>query len=285
MSRDNRKKKPASPPPGNPIAKAHPESFLRQGKLRRRDKYLRDPKRFAPRFQRLARALAEVSAATLSHEECESLLEFYVDNERRGENARRLYPQVFKHLKTCTSCQITYEALTDAVSPAASRDFTLPAEPRGELPSLRQTPNPAWSKQIHSPITGGRLGFAFTISPRTVASAFASPQFALLREGGEREESPRGGRLLLADSVALGRRNVDVELRIRSDKPESARLEIFVVSSSPLPEPLRVKLHWNDKQYPAVIEQGHASIDGLSVSGLENAQVRVEFEAGTSPDD
>jgi hypothetical protein len=267
MRQGNRKKNNASVSPGNQTS---------------RDKYLRDPQRFAPRFQRLAHAVAKVSTATITHEECESLLEFYAGSEKRGENARALYPRVSKHLKTCVRCQMTYDALTDAVSPAASRDFNLPSESTIDLPFLvRAAPDAAWSKQIHSPIAGGALGFAFTFSPRTVARAFASPQFAGLRERGKRKNAPAGGTLLLMDSVALGNRNVDVELRIHSDQPDRAHIEISVVSSSPLTEPLNVKLYWNDKQYPAVVMEGHASIDDIQVSDLENTQLRVEFEAGS----
>ena len=265
MRQDHPKKKSARTSPGNQTT---------------RNRYLRDPHRFAPRFRQLARAVAEVSAAALTHEECESLLEFYVDSEKRGENARVLYPKVFKHFDTCARCRMMYDALSDAVSPAASHDFDLPSKPEIELPFLRQSPNPLWRKQIRSPIAGGALGFGFTLSPRIVAGALASRKFAALRERGERENTPTSGTLLLFDSIALGSRNVNVELRIGSDQPDRAHIEVSVVSSSPLPEPVSVKLYWNDKQYPAIVEQGHASIDDIAVSDLENAQVRLEFEAG-----
>lgn len=243
--------------------------------------FLRDPKTYAPRFQRLAQALAVATDTRkrpeLSHEECEALLEFYVDSERRGENVRTVYPAVFKHLTTCERCRTSYDLLTGAQAQDASRDLAFSAEPRIEVPFLVQAaPDATWSKQIRSPIGGARLGFVFKINPSHLARVIAQPPQLAMRGQITTERS-----LLLLDSIALGSRNVQVSLWLhRSADSDYARLEISVVSSSPLPEPLNAILRWNDHRHAAPIEQGVGWIDQLSISDLENAPISIEFEAG-----
>ena len=61
-----------------------------------------------------------------------------------------------------------------------------------------------------------------------------------------------------------------------------ARLEITFGSSPPLPEPLPAKIAGDDREYTTRIEQGHAWGDRVAISDLENAQLRVEVEAGSS---
>jgi hypothetical protein len=198
-----------------------------------------------------------------------------VDAESRGENARTAYPAVYKHLKTCEECRISYDLLT---SRAQDEDRgALPPVSEVALPFLAQAaPDAAWSKRVRSPIGGAPLGFGFTISPGHLARTIAqAPQFAV------RGETTTERSLLLLDSIALGRRDVQVELWLHfSDNPDYARLEISVVSSSPLPEPLRVNLSWNDHHYASAIDQGQGWIDQIPLSDLENANVSVEFEAG-----
>ncbi|MBI4788986.1 MAG: hypothetical protein HY782_18295 [Chloroflexi bacterium] len=249
---------------------------------------LGDPKQLAPKFQRLAQTIAAAPdihpRAPLSHEDCQALLEFYVDSEKRGENARALYPGISKHLKTCADCQMTYDSLTEALSEPASRDFTLPSNLKFDLPFLvHSQPNAPSSKYVHSRVAGGPLRFGVIVNSKTIGSALASSaQFAL---PGERGESATEGSLLFLDSFALGRRSVDVELRMRPVDAHHARLDISVVPSTPLPEPLRISLYLNDEPYPAALEHGRGSTGEISLAKLENAQIRVEFEVSLSSTD
>ena len=246
---------------------------------------LGDPKQLAPKFKRLAQAIAAAPdihpRASLSHEECQALLEFYVDSENRGENARALYPDISKHLKTCADCQMSYDSLIEALSEPASRDFTLPSNFKFDLPFLaRPQPNVKLNKYIHSSVAGGPLEFGVTIHSRTIGSALASAtQFA---ERGERAESAAEGALLFLDSFVVGSRNIDVELRLHRLDAHRARLDISVIPSSPLPEPLQVNLYLNDEPYPATIEHGRGSTGEIPLAQLENAQIRVEFEVSSA---
>jgi hypothetical protein len=53
--------------------------------------------------------------------------------------------------------------------------------------------------------------------------------------------------------------------------------------STPLSEPVRVKLHWNDHEYSDVVRQGRCSSEHLPIADLKHVRdPRVEFEAGQS---
>ncbi len=258
-----------------------PKRIQSPTKLPKARDYLQNSKSLASRLQRLMQAIVVAPDTRkrpgLTHEECQVLLEFYVDSKQRGDNAHRLYPDVFKHLKTCAPCRMSYELLTGEQAQDENYDLTISPEQKIELPFLvPATPNAAWSKQVHSCIGGGSLGFGFTISPSHLARIMAQPAQIAVRGPIATARS-----LLLLDSIALGSRSVQVELWLhRSENPDYTRLEVSVVSSSPLPEPLRVKLSWNDHQYSSAIEQGQGWIDQIPVSDLENANISVEFEAG-----
>ena len=249
------------------------------------ERFLRGSKTYAPRFQRLAQAIATARAsgagddshrrARLSHEECQAALEFYVDGELRGENTRTTYPAIFDHLKTCERCRISYDLLTSQASDE-NRELLLSAS-NSILPFLGQgTPGVPWSKEVRSSIGGGPLGFVLKIDPSHLARVIAQPpQFAL------RGPVTRDRSLLLLDSIALGRRDVQVELWLhRTANPDFARLEVSIVSSSPLPEPLRVNLRWNDHAYAASVTKNVGWIDQIPLAALENAPISVEFQAG-----
>ena len=256
------------------------------GEQKKNARFLKSSKVYARRFQRLAQAIASASAeagsvsrrrAPLSHDECQAQLEFYVDGELRGENTRTTYPAVFDHLKTCEQCRASYELLTSQSSDE-NREFA--SSSRGALPFLgRSAPGAPWSKEVRSAVGGGPLGFVLKIDPRHLARIIAQPPQPALRG-----PVTRGRSLLLMDSIALGSRNVQVELWLhRSTSPDYARLEVSVVSSSPLPEPLRVNLRWNDQAYAASVEKNTGWIDQIPVNLLENTPVSVEFQAGQPP--
>ncbi len=236
----------------------------------------------ANKFGRLMQAIIDVPDTAkhreLSHDECQELLGYCVDLEKHGEVARDLYPSVYAHLKACGQCRMSYDLLTEAVSQPMSHDFPLPVETKIELPFLiKSIPNAVWSRQNQPPTASAPLSFGFTLSPAVAASALTqSSQFAL------RGEFATGKSLLLSDSIVLGSRNIAVELWLHpSDKPDYARIEISVVASSPLPEPLRAKIRCNNREYSTQIEHDHGWIDSVAISDLGNADLSVQFEAGS----
>jgi len=238
----------------------------------------------AMRLQHLAQAIASGPDASrvhrLSHAKVESLIEFYVDSEKRGEKAQALYPAVWSHLQSCSHCRVSYTLLTEAASDSDQResDGLHAAKSARPLPFLTaQTESAAWSKHVRSRIGGALLGFGFTIHSEHLQRLISSPTPALAL----RDQSRPGARaLLLSDTFLLGKREIMVELWThRTEDPAQVQIEITLASSTSLPDPLRVSIHWNGHKYSSPIHQGRGVIDRIAISDLERARdLRVDFE-------
>ncbi len=250
----------------------------------------KDPR--ALRFQHLAQAIASVpdaiQARRLSHVEVESLIEFYVDSEKRGEKVRTLYPAVWEHLQSCDRCRASYILLIEATSNSSTPESDgLPSIKAAQpLPFLvAQREDAAWNRHVRSRIGGAPLGFGFTIHAGHLQRlvAFPAPAIAL------RDQSQPGARsLLLSDTFTLGKREVMVELWTRrTEDSTQVQIEIHLASSTSLSELLRVSIQWNGHRYSSPIRQGRGMIDRIALADLERARdLRVEFEEippGTTP--
>jgi len=244
-------------------------------------------KALASRLRRLAQAIAAAPkaspSANLSCTECEALLEFYVDTERRSDpsdslQARARFPAVWGHLETCARCQESYRLLSEswkADSTPPLDDAALAAPP---LPFLVPASNDAaWSKRVRSRVGGAPLGFSFIIRVLHLQRVVSVKQPTLAVRG---VSKPSKKALALSDTIPLGNLNVNVEMWAqRLENSDNLRLEILLASSAPLPEPLRATLRWNDHTYSDLVRQGRFSFDGIPVSILEGArELRVEFE-------
>jgi len=97
---------------------------------------LLEPGPWPQRFRRLAEAIAQApilrvgSVQELSCEECEGLLDLYVDGELQGCPVQQVYPLIWRHLGICPHCREAHDLLADI----------LDLERRGELPAI-----PNWS--------------------------------------------------------------------------------------------------------------------------------------------
>lgn len=251
------------------------------------DKYLQDSHTLAPRLQRLAQDIAAISdtpkTSRLTCAECEQLIEFYVDAEKRGEQARTSFPIVWKHLKTCAQCQTSYALLTEALNESTPTDFdAFPAAPR-PLPFLAPTQsNAPWTKHARARVAGDPLNFGFTIRALYLRQSLSQHQPTLFTRG---EPEPAKKALVLSDTISLGNRDVIVKIWVqRLETSTFARLEISLAASIPLPDPLRVNLTSHSYTYSGIIQKGHFSFDEFPVSVLEDARdLRVEFEADDNP--
>lgn len=221
---------------------------------------------------------------SLSHQECESMLEFYTSSEMRGENAAKVYPAVAQHLSVCSDCRASYSMVKDALTfQESEKGIKLdqpPVQPLAFLPIHRE--GDAWKTLLRSPIGGAPIGFGFAIQPRHMRESIA-PSAGLILRG---EPAPAEGRLLLADTVALGQRQVMVEMRTaHSPEPDRIEVRVSMVASIPLPDPIHAILIWDDQQRSAVVHDGKCSFDGIPISAAENAaDIRVEFRAGEEMD-
>jgi hypothetical protein len=224
------------------------------------------------------------ATGSLSHQECESMLEFYISSQTRGENADQVYPAVAQHLSVCSLCRASYLLVKDALTVQESEKAVRQDQPGVQrltfLPTLRE--GDAWKTLVRSPIGGAPIGFGFAIQPRHLRESI-SPSAGLALRG---ESPPAEGRLLLADTVALGQRQVMVEVRTaRSQEPDRIEVRVSMVASTPLPDPIHAVLTWNQEQRSAVVRDGKCSFDGIPISAAENAgDIRIEFRAGEETD-
>jgi hypothetical protein len=208
------------------------------------------------------------------------MLEFYISSERRGENADRVYPAVAQHLSACNICRTSYMLVKDALAapvPESAAKQDQPAvQPLPFLPTHRE--GDAWRTLVRSPIGGAPIGFGFAIQPTHLQSSI-SPSAGLALRGGP---PPEEGTLLLADTVALGQRQVMVEMRTaRSQDTDQIDVHVSIIASTPLPDPIRAILTWNQEQRTAFVHDGECSFGGIPVSAVENAgNISIEFSAG-----
>ncbi len=235
-------------------------------------------------LKRLALAVSAVSAEaeriSLSHAECEALLEFYVDSEQRGETARELYPSVWNHLQSCEQCRLSYVLLSEASVPGPVEPALQPSAPLAfDLPFLTHSQkDAAWISHVSSRVGGGPLRFDITLGPAWIKSIFAPPSAQFQYKGSA--ETHRA--LLFSKILSVGTRKVDVKLWVQElGDPAYVQLQVLLASSAPLPEPLRVVIRWNGHTLSDWMHQGMATFKGVDASDLQNVQdLRVEFEAG-----
>jgi hypothetical protein len=233
----------------------------------------------ALRLKHLAQAIASASHASsprrLSHHEVESLLEFYVDSEQRGDDVRTLYPAVWKHLQSCSQCHTSYLLLTKALAESAESPPIQSTRP-SPFP-VTQPENAAWRKYIRSRIAGASLGFGFTIQAEYLQKLVASSEPALVLRN---HAQPETKTLLLSDHLTLGKHEVMVELWThRTQDADHVHIEIILAATAPLPEPLRVSLRWNGHHYASQIQQGYGVIERIPIADLKNARdLHVDFE-------
>lgn len=242
----------------------------------------RDPQTLAAGLQRLAQAIAATPTTDISHDQCESQLEFYVDAERRKENARVLYPIIWKHLQNCDRCALSYQLLNESIAEDAPSNSITPVV----VPSMPTLPflvppstDSLWIKKICSSVGGAPLGFAFAIPANYLQQRLAASQALLVRD----ENVEPGKTLLLADTITLGRHDVAVKLWLRQPTPsDHAQIEISLASSVPLPEPLRITLRLNSHKYSRVLRQGQCTIKNIPLASLRDAGLfHVNFQAGS----
>ncbi len=255
----------------------------------RRKNRRQNPKTVAAGVKRLLDAISALPSdhphTELDHAECEGMLEFYVDSEIRGEKAQALYPAVWRHLQGCGTCRLSYALIAEALRqpPSLSKSaYQAQANPlTSPFPKLA-VPGSAWTKHMRSSIGGASLAFGLVIPRLYLKQQLATSSLGVARS---EETSLIGRSLLLFESFILGRREIDVELWARTDRPAQLQLELALTSPTPLPDPLYATLKWNDHVTSALIRDGAASFDGIPMAVLESpSDFRIDFEAGEGRD-
>jgi hypothetical protein len=258
-------------------------------KLRRR---LSEPGPWARRFRQLAESVARPS--DLSCEECEDTLDLYVDDELGGRDVRRLYPPVWRHLRTCTRCRQAHDLLADTLSRERAGELT--PIPRLEAPRLSflqpQPPDAPWITRLRSRIAGAPFGLSFSFNLPYLQTLLSRPVPMAARS--EEPLLPSVAHLLLSDTIPMGEGTVAVEVTgtRHPARPHYLRLQAIITGSAPLPENLWARLIWDEQTRSGPVDlQGHVDFGEVSLTTLQEAletgkgSFEIAFEAREIDDD
>lgn len=139
------------------------------------------------------------------------------------------------------------------------------------LSSWPQVSDAAWTKYLQPRVRGGAMALGFAIRPSYLQQLFASP--ALPRAVRLHGSAP------LFYRSRIQRSPIDVEIWAqRGGEAARAMLERFLVFSAPMPEPSHAVLKWGEQQISVPLQESRATIEGLALSHLGQAQdLRVEL--------
>ena len=253
---------------------------------------LSEPGPWAQRFRRLAEAVAGTPG--LSCQECEDILDLYVDDELGGRDVRRLYPLVWHHLRTCTRCRQAHDLLAGTLSRERTGELT--PVPRLGAPCLSflqpHPPDAPWITRLRPRIAGAPFGLTFSFNLPYLRTLLSPP----LPVGARAEEPflPSVAHLLLSDAVPMGEGTVAVEVTAtrRPEKPGHLYLQAIITGSAPLPENLWARLIWEDQIRSGPVDlQGRVDFGQVSLTTLQEAletgegSFEIAFEAREIEDD
>ncbi|MBM4464810.1 MAG: hypothetical protein FJ014_04460 [Chloroflexi bacterium] len=257
--------------------------------LRRR---LSEPGPWARRFRRLAEAVA--GSPGLSCEECDDVLDLYVDDELGGRDVRRLHPLVWQHLRACTGCRQAHDLLADTLS--RERAGELPPVPCLGAPRLSflqaHPPDAPWITRLRPRIGGAPFGLTFSFNLPYLRTLLSPPIPVAARA--EDPLSPSASHLLLSDTVPVGEGTVAVQVTAtrRPERPDCLHLRAIITASTPLPQNLRARLIWDDQaRFGLVGPQGGVDFGQVSLATLQEAleagegSFEIAFEAQEIEDD
>jgi hypothetical protein len=258
--------------------------------LRRR---LSEPEPWARRFRRLAEAIAQADDAesvslgrnqraeesSLVCEECEALLDLYVNDELAGYYVRHLYPLAWRHLQTCIRCRQAHDLIADTLR--RERAGELPAVPNRETRPLSFLPvysaDTPWIARLRPRVGGAPFGLVFSFNLSYLRTLLSPPIPVAVRTEEARDSSAT--RLLLSDAVSVGEQKLAVEVTATQhpSRPEYLDLQAIITSSATLPEKLWARLTWADQTRSAPVDvQGQVDFGEVSLTKLQEA-----LEAGT----
>lgn len=289
-------------------------------------------KLWAQRFRRLAEAIAEApmrrqgseqalrqdSAQGLSCQECEELLDLYVDEELQGRDpstgsgqapstgsgraVQQMYPLVWQHLRTCSRCRQAHDLLADTLS--LERRGELPVSPHRIAPRLPflqpQSPDTAWTTRLRSRIDGAPFGLSLTFNLSYLQSLLSgrgisrpSP-LSPLPARADKPVAPSATLLLLSDLIPMGDQTLAVEVTADRDieTPDRLRLRAAIASSTSLPQGLCATLNWAGQTRSGAIDaRGQIDFGEVSLTALQDAlesgegSFEIVFQAQEIEDD
>jgi hypothetical protein len=257
---------------------------------------------WAQRFRRLTKAIVGVAGpqpaqaepiqrsgeSAMSCEECQAVLDLYLDEVLEGHEGRSMYPAVWQHLQTCAHCREAYDLLID----------TLTRERRGELPRLRHRVAPRlsflrphsadapWTTRLRSRLAGAPFGLAFSFNLAYLQTLLSPPVAVPARM--EKPISSPATHLLLSDTVPVGEQTLAVEVMAtrHPEQPDRLVLQALIIGSASLPESLGARLTWAGQTRTALVDaDGQVDFGEVSLANLQAAletgegRFEIAFEA------
>jgi hypothetical protein len=253
---------------------------------------LSEPGPWARRFRRLAEAVA--GSPDLSCQECEDILDLYVDDELWGRDVRRLYPLVWHHLRTCGCCRQAHDLLVDTLSRERAGKLSPVLSLGAPRLSFLQPhpPDAPWITRLRSRIAGAPFGLTFSFNLPYLQTLLSRPLPVAARA--EEPFLPSVAHLLLSDTVPMGEETVAVEVMgtRHPERPHCLHLQAIITGSAPLPENLWARLIWDDQTRSGPVDlQGHVDFGEVSLTTLQEAletgegSFEIAFEAREIEDD
>lgn len=244
--------------------------------LRRR---LSEPGQWARRFQRLAEAIAESddpdqSRMSLDCEECDDLLDLYVDDELAGQDVQTLHSLVWHHLQACTRCRQAHDLIADTLR--RERDGELLSVSRSDPLQISFLRSPSaeapWHAHLRSLIDGADFSLVFSFNLAYLHTLLLPQTPVTVRA--EEPLSSLTTHLLLSDSVLIGDQRLVVEVTAiqHLKRPECLNMRAVISSSSPISENLWASLTWGGQTHSAPVDvQGAVDFGEVSLVRLQEA--------------
>lgn len=268
-------------------------SFAPIDNLRHR---LTQPGPWAERLRRLTQDIAglvddDISSnpdePQLTCEECDAVLDHFIDDELNGQTAESLSRRVRAHLKDCTQCQLSYVLLFDTLVQDSAGQLTEIQQP-ADLPlSFLDRPNDEtpWIARLQSQLAGSSFGLTISFSLSYLRTLLAPPQL-LVRAEHTPTNSPTT-HLLLSDQVAIGDQLLAVEVTATREPQRADWLTIQSVIAGPEAPlaHLRAKLTWAGETHLARVDANGTSNFGevpLQALHSESHDFEVAFEVRES---
>ncbi len=236
--------------------------------------YKQDPERWARRFRRLAKDIAEGQPESASCDLAQDGLESYIAAAAAGQNVQETFPQMYSHLESCSDCRAQVDLLRVALNPPAGEPPSVATAPPRLSFLIRQSDSP-WMSFPLPQMTSLRRGVRFLLN-RSFLQDRLRPRSLPLR-GMDLPTPLDRTWLLLSDVVHTMGADWNVEIRASSlpnPDPQWA-LEVAISCETGLPPNLLATLDWaGERSAQPVSADGLVRFPPASLSPLSEPGAR-----------
>ncbi|HLF26282.1 MAG TPA: hypothetical protein VJG32_08095 [Anaerolineae bacterium] len=232
--------------------------------------------------------------SALTCEECQSVLDVYVDEELSGAEVRQQYFAVWQHIQTCANCREDHELLYQILRHERDEDsaptLTFPTR---ALTFLQVGGDAArWISRIRSRLAGDPFGLHITFNLDYLKSRLGlQPGLNPVRVFRSAESVSAPDSPFLIEDVPFEEQRLNIEITAIPDAehPDWVTLQALLTGSGTLPDHLWAKLTWAGQTYSTPVNrvspsEGEARIKEVSLAGIRDAseegaaQFAIAFE-------